>query len=119
MGLRMKIGARLFLRLGLLACGACGGSAGEPVRSVAGPPLLADTTPADAGTPLAPPPSAAPAPPKEEPASVPAPMPATTKLARGTGGAADAALQAGDAAYDGDDFALAEAKYREAAALVP
>ena len=125
MGLRMNVRGRLSGQLGVFALAAyalsaCGGSSPEPVRSASGPPLVVDTSAADAGAFLQVAPSAAaPLPPKDEPAAVPAPLPATTKLARGNGSRADAALQAGDAAYDADDFALAETKYREASTLAP
>ncbi len=49
----------------------------------------------------------------------PPPLPPTAKLARGTGSPGDAALAAGDAAYDADDFVKAEEKYGEAAKLAP
>jgi Flp pilus assembly protein TadD len=52
-------------------------------------------------------------------ASTPAPLPPTTPLARGDGSRADAALSEGDAAYARDDFAVAEAKYREAMGAAP
>src|SRR5258706_13252102 len=49
----------------------------------------------------------------------PPPLPATTKLSRGSGSKIDAALALGDTAFEADDFASAEARYREAAGLGP
>jgi hypothetical protein len=103
-----------------------GGNWGDPDPSGArsGP---GETTSSTGGAALAPAPPGAhatldPSAPRavpDDPSAPPAPLPATTKLARGTGGAADDALRAGDAAYDADDFALAEVKYKEAANLAP
>src|SRR5262245_53410229 len=108
--------------LAALLIAACGGAPKESVRSVAGPPLTIEAPPVDAGAPVSePPPSQAP--PAPEPnrssAAPSAPLPVTTKLARGTGSPADAAMQAGDAAFDADDFNQADLKYREAAGLAP
>src|SRR5215475_12761016 len=84
------------LTAGLMGCAGSSGEPKEPVRTVAGPPLLADFTPPDAGV-AAPAPVPAP-PPVADSTPSPAPLPVTTRLARGTGSPADAALQAGDAA---------------------
>jgi len=120
LGRRTNIGSRVRVALVAGVLVSCAGSPGEPkepVRTVQGPPLLAEVAPLDAGpAPQAPDPGPAP---QAAPESTPAPLPVTTKLARGTGTPADAALQAGDAAYDADNFVVAEAKYREAAGLAP
>ncbi|HKQ69211.1 MAG TPA: tetratricopeptide repeat protein, partial [Polyangiaceae bacterium] len=104
----------------LLLLARCGGEPREAVRSA---PLAAPAT----VKPVEPPPLAVvedAAPPSPEPEtppvkSVPPPLPATSKLARGTGAPADAALAAGDLAYEADDFARAEVKFKEALALAP
>ena len=106
----------------LVACVGAGGEPKEPPRPAAGPAVSGETTAvqADAAASTfqveAPPVSSRAS---SEAPETPAPLPATTKLARGTGSPADGALMAGDAAYDADDFALADDKYREAAGLAP
>src|SRR2546423_1299309 len=113
--------------LGLAAAlGACGAQPREPVRSVAGPPLVAESARGDAGpvaanesptpTPGATAEAPEPAAPSATPAA-PAALPATLRLSRGTGTPLDAALKEGDIAYEADDFTQAEASYRKAALL--
>src|SRR5690349_18386838 len=121
---RMNIGAFLpgAAWCGLVLWAGAGGKPKEPTRPAPGPFASVEAVPIGAMTAA---PSfqvgSLPASPRasSEASEAPAPLPATTKLARGTGSPADGALVAGDAAYDADDFALADDKYREAAGLAP
>jgi Flp pilus assembly protein TadD len=123
--------ARTFLLLGALGLVGCGGQAREPARAVSEPGLSSSASPADAAI-SAPVSTEVPAMgddaarSKAEPSTgapggeqVPPPLPSTTKLSRGSGSKIDAALAAGDAAFEADDFASADARYREAAGLGP
>src|SRR5215471_8705845 len=104
------------------AISGCGADSHEPPRSPA-PAPVETSQPSPVANPEAAPRAVEPA---EAPNGVsepepppPAPLPVTASLARGTGSPADDALAAGDKAYDADDFATAEARYRQAMALAP
>ena len=106
----------------VFATSSCG-ERHEPKAPLAEPTASANAvapSPADPALPSAPPVAPPPEPePQAPPPGPPPPLPATAKLARGTGTPSDSALAAGDLAFDADDFAKAEEKYREAAKRAP
>src|SRR5437763_13457240 len=121
----MRSGARIpraVLAFSPLVFASCGGSEKLPLTSSS--PIVAPAP--DGGVRAnasseAPASSAEPAPPTRKTAepAVPPALPATMPLARKDGSRSDAALALGDAAFERDDFAAAEASYREAATLSP
>src|SRR4051812_40490103 len=107
----------LLVAAGALAAGGCAepSSSGRTPAGTVAPPMLVTQPPPPAGGVPPPATSAEPTAPVAQPAEPTRPQ----KLARHDGSAQDANLAEGDALYEKDDFAGAEAAYRKAMQLAP